>query len=743
MLALVAAAWPAAADDVERAINGHLAHGKQLLQQGQPAAAQAEFRAILQFDATHQEALRLMTKAQRALEAERTQAARSQLQLRDQAVDIAVKMAREKEGERSRREAKARTQVAKAREQQIKLYYTKGMSLYREGRFQEAIDVWQQMALVDPTHALVRDTQRLITRAETKQAELRARASARLAPGTAGAPVTALEGQLTAKRIEIDMLLKYAKIAEKERNHDLAVGLLQRVLADDPSHEPAQKMLERVQLAKLERQEERLEARMQRDEQAMLNDVMAAQVLPDAKPVRLLPAPPARSARAIHEALRQPISLDFSDVPLSDVLDFIADAASISIIPSPQLDLKTRRVSLNVKDLPLEQALKYLAKNQSLSYHIDQDAVLIASPEELANAPMQTRVFLLHNGLGAFALETAAIEPNPALAIDSIKELVQRTVPQPAGSKLVVDERGGSLVMTNTAEHLAETERLLSQLDITPVQVLIEARFIELVNVDLEHIGVESVLTGTLALDKKGAGDGSRDVGTGIASRAGHKFPALARESEGLNLTLQGILTGTQFESVLHLLQESQKTKTLSAPRVTALNNRTAQIRVVDEFNFPTRFEVSLIQFDINGDGDFDDAGETEFANVPQDFKKRDVGILLNVTPSVGKDGKTITLVLAPEVSAFSSFRDLGGGVTVPQFTSSQLTTSVVIEDGQTVALGGLMKDATTQELTKVPFFGDLPVVGGLFRQNEETSTRRNLLIFITARLLAPRGPTT
>ena len=127
----------------------------------------------------------------------------------------------------------------------------------------------------------------------------------------------------------------------------------------------------------------------------------------------------------------------------------------------------------------------------------------------------------------------------------------------------------------------------------------------------------------------------------------------------------------------------------------------------------------------------------------PKDLQKRDVGILLNVTPSVGNDLKTMTLVLAPEVSSFSQFRDLGGDVTVPEFTSSQLTTSVVVEDGQTVVLGGLMKDSTSDSTVKVPFLGDLPVVGGLFRQKETSSTLKNLLIFITAKILAPRGDTT
>jgi type II secretory pathway component GspD/PulD (secretin) len=355
---------------------------------------------------------------------------------------------------------------------------------------------------------------------------------------------------------------------------------------------------------------------------------------------------------------------------------------------------------------------------------------------------MQTRVFFLDSGLSPFALETAALQPNPVMPMDSIAKLIQDSVPQPANSKFILDERTGSLIATNTAENLALIERLLGDLDVTPVQVLIEARFIELVMTDLSHLGLEAILTGNAALTKKGDKNDTAGPGHQLASGGGIKFPTLAREDEGLNFTIEGVLTGTQFETVLHALEESRKSKTLSAPRVTTLNNQTATIRVVEEFNYPTRYEVSLIQFDINGDGDFDDAGETEFANVPQDLQKRDVGILLNVTPSVGKDQKTITLVLAPEVSQFSQFRDLGGGVTVPEFTSSQLTTSVFLEDGHTVVLGGLMKDSTSETRTKVPVLGDVPLLGNLFKQKESSSTRTNLLIFITARILGPRGQT-
>jgi type II secretory pathway component GspD/PulD (secretin) len=738
------AVWaePADTNDPQQAIAEHLAIGKQLLEQGNPSAAQDAFRTILEIDATHSEALRLMTKAQREIEATRARAERTQQRLKEQAQRLAMELAREKARLRAQQEREAQQQVARAREQQLKYLYNRGLRLYEDGAYQEAIDTLQQMVLLDPAHPLVHAAQRLISRAETKVSASRARARAQVSPQPAAVP--ALEQQLTAKRIEIDTLLKYAKLAQKDRNYDLVMDLTQQILASDPQHRAAQALLEHAQLAKLDAEQQRLEHLVERDERQMVNEVVKAQILPETQTVRLSPPAAALRQAAMSARLQQPISLEFDDVPLSDVLEFIADAANVSIIPSPQLNLKERRASLKIAQLPLEMAIKYLAKNQGLAYRVEEDAILLATAEEFENEPLQTRVFYLRSGIGPFALETAALASNPLLAMESLKSLIEQSVPQPPDAKLVFDERSGALIATNTTENLALIERLLSQLDVTPLQVLIEARFIELSMTDLEHLGLETVLTNDATLSKKTVPpSGSPGPGNILASGSGFKFPALSRESEGLNLTLQGVLTGTQFETVLHLLDETKKSKTLSAPRVTTLNNQPALIRVVDEFRYPTRYEVTLVQFDINGDGDFDDAGETEFVNVPQDFQKRDVGILLNVTPSVGKDLKTITLVLAPEVSSFSQFRDLGGGVTVPEFTTSQLTTSVVIEEGQTVVLGGLMKDSVSETVTKVPFFGDLPVFGPLFRQKSESATKKNLLIFITARLLAPRGPTT
>ena len=301
---------------------------------------------------------------------------------------------------------------------------------------QQSNSTLQQMVLLDPAHPLVHEAQRLISRAETKLAETRARARMHRSPQPGGA-VPELEEQLTAKRIEIETLLKYAKLAQKDRNYDLVMQLTQQVLASDPQHRGAQELLEHAQLAKLDGEQERLEHLVERGEREMVNEVVKAQILPEMTTVRMNPPPSPTPKEALSARLQQPISLEFDEVPLSDVLEFIADAANVSIIPSPKLNLKERLASLKLSELPLEMAIKYLAKNQSLAYRIEEDVILLATPEEFENEPLQTRVFYLRSGIGPFALETAALESNPLFAMESLKSLIEQMVPQPPDGKPV------------------------------------------------------------------------------------------------------------------------------------------------------------------------------------------------------------------------------------------------------------------------------------------------------------------
>jgi general secretion pathway protein D len=372
---------------------------------------------------------------------------------------------------------------------------------------------------------------------------------------------------------------------------------------------------------------------------------------------------------------------------------------------------------------------------------------------------METRVFLLKQGPGLFAAfepltktrESVALQATGIREMTTIKDILTEVIPELGDSSILVDERSGALIVTHVPYYLQRVEELLAELDVAPTQVLIEARFVEVTLTDTRELGIDHSLNADASLTKKGAGDGTQGPGLQLSTLGssllrGTKidFTDFTNQASGLNLTLQGILSGTQYQAVLHALAEDKKTKTLSAPRVTTLNNQTATIKVVTEFVYATRYEASVVREDLNGDGDFNDSvsgkKETRFVNVPQDFVTKDLGILLHVTPSVGQDLRTITLALKPEVSEKKTEDTFGGEVVLPRFSARNLETTVVIENGETVVLGGLMKDTTSKTTTKVPVLGSLPLLGRFFRKDDDSTERSNLLIFVSAQVVNPAG---
>jgi general secretion pathway protein D len=135
----------------------------------------------------------------------------------------------------------------------------------------------------------------------------------------------------------------------------------------------------------------------------------------------------------------------------------------------------------------------------------------------------------------------------------------------------------------------------------------------------------------------------------------------------------------------------------------------------------------------------------------PGSFETRETGVILNVTPTVGPDGYTIDLTMVPEVAELVDWIQYGsstaaGGVSftynIPQpvFASRNVTTSIVIWDGQTVVMGGLIREDLIKVKDKIPLLGDIPILGRLFRSEGEYSKKKNLLIFVTARLVDPSG---
>ncbi|MGI8432961.1 MAG: type II secretion system protein GspD, partial [Chthoniobacterales bacterium] len=241
---------------------------------------------------------------------------------------------------------------------------------------------------------------------------------------------------------------------------------------------------------------------------------------------------------------------------------------------------------------------------------------------------------------------------------------------------------------------------------------------------------------------------------------------------------LGGVLTDPKFQLVIRALNQKKGVDLLSAPRVTTKSGQRAVIEIVREFRYPTQFDPPKIPDHVGGGSLLGGSASSipVTPTTPTGFETRNTGVTLEVEPVVGPDGVTIDLNLVPQVVEFEGFINYGSpilspatsltsdifnafgtiiGQTVvpipasvitpnvinqPIFNSRKVTTSVSVWDGQTVVLGGLMREDVQKTEDRTPILGDIPIVGRLFRTNTDQHIKRNLVIFVTARLVNPAG---
>jgi general secretion pathway protein D len=234
---------------------------------------------------------------------------------------------------------------------------------------------------------------------------------------------------------------------------------------------------------------------------------------------------------------------------------------------------------------------------------------------------------------------------------------------------------------------------------------------------------------------------------------------------------IAGIFTNPQFQVVIRALSQKKGVDLMSAPKVTTKSGRKAIVRVAREFPYPTEFNAPEPPppSTVSGTGSTISPPPGTFVSqgvvtpsTPTAFETRNLGVTLEVEPIIGPDGYTIDLNLSPEVVEFDGFINYGSTINgpifnvltqqiqtailtqnvinQPIFSTRKVTTSVSIWDGQTVALGGLVREDVQKVQDKVPILGDIPLAGRLFRSNVDQKIKRNLIIFVTARLMDAEG---
>lgn len=438
------------------------------------------------------------------------------------------------------------------------------------------------------------------------------------------------------------------------------------------------------------------------------------------------------------------LSLNFQNIEVRSVLQVIADFTGFNIITG---DNVSGTITLRLKDVPWDQALDIIMQTRGLGMRKNGNVIWIAPNEELA-AKEKARLDAEQEIADREPLVTQSFAAKYQKAED-LKRLIS-DAKQPMLSKrgsAVVDLRSNTLFVQDTERTLARIEKIINQVDVPVRQVLIESRIVLADDgyskslgakfgiakgvgsrdSGIVTIGGNSVASNNLAYQsgKLNTGTttttGTQAAANGSASATASNVSSAAATDGGLNVNLPSTMStaGTIGLSLLKLpagillnlelsaAEADNKTKTISSPKVIAGNQQKAIIESGVEIPYQ---EASS-------------SGATSVS-----FKKATLG--MEVTPQITPDNKINMDLLVK--------KDSKGDVTngVPAINTNRVETKVLVDNGETAVLGGIFEETTSKSLDKVPFFGDLPVLGHLFKRTLNSTEKNELLIFITPKLL-------
>ena len=414
------------------------------------------------------------------------------------------------------------------------------------------------------------------------------------------------------------------------------------------------------------------------------------------------------------------LSLNFQNVEVRSVLNVIADFTDLNIITS---DSVGGSLTLRLKDVPWDQALALILQTRGLDMRKSGNVIWIAPRDELATK--EKLALEAQQQIGDLeTLRTENFVLNFAKADEMQRLLVnpQNRLLSKRGS-VVADTRTNQIFVQDIQVRLDDVRRLLSQLDVPTRQVLIEARIVEATDSFSKNLGARLGIHQPQGSNN--AMVGGRIADTGFHSGQSATTPDFINDSLGVNMPAAGtggfnagvfslILFPQDRSRFLNLevsaLESDGKGKVISSPRVLTANNVDA---VIEQGT-----QIPYQQATSSG------ATSVAFANA---------NLALKVKPQITPDGK-INMLLDINNDSVGTTTAAG-----PSINTKHVKTQVLVENGGTVVIGGIYTQNTNQTVTKVPFFGDLPFIGAMFRNNSRSDTKTELLVFITPRIVEER----
>jgi type IV pilus assembly protein PilQ len=420
-------------------------------------------------------------------------------------------------------------------------------------------------------------------------------------------------------------------------------------------------------------------------------------------------------------------TFNFQDIPVRSALQLIADESGLNLVAS---DSVTGGVTLRLDNVPWDQALDVILRAKSLDKRRDGNVVWIAPQGELAKYEQDIADAKL-KAQDTAELITDYVPISYGKASDIAKLLTTGSLQSTSGGtsnnsqhgflstrgSVAFDVRTNTLLLNDTPDKIKQLRELISVLDKPVQQVLIESRLVVATDNFERDLGAKFGISGKQTNSGNVISTGGTDNGTGTASGLNFNLPATTTGGS-FGLAILGANYSVDLE--LSAAQTEGRTEVISSPRVITANQQEAVIRQGQEIGYVTYQ---------NSAGSAAGSGTATVA-----FK--DAVLELKVTPTITADNR-IYLLINVTKDALAGYITVPGSGQVPTINTSSVNTSALVDNGQTVVLGGIYEINNSDTVVKVPGLGDIPILGALFRQSSRTNTKAELLIFVTPRILS------
>jgi len=597
---------------------------------------------------------------------------------------------------------------------------------------------------------------------------------------------------------EVQELLAEAEQFRRTGQWDEAEARLKRILGIDSYNIAATKQLERIDAEKYQYDERaRLESRDEMLRQLEekwyepIENKDATTIAQEGQPSII-----ANTNFGLDQKLKDIfLSLDFSNATIEEATIFLSNESKrldsehkgVNFVIQPEASTTAKPVTITLNNVPLGEALRYVCQLANVKYKVQDYAISIVpfsqNTEDLisrtfivepnfvappsAGGVIESATSALTSGIRPIApTATATPAPNEGGGDTVRQALIAKGLKFPPGASAVYTPTTGQLTVVDTADQMELLEELVNAGQAPTLMVRIATKFVEINQTDLNDLTFNTGFNIATAASTYIPHTTTPQFSTALPGALGFTPDSIEQLITPAATTLntfafRGFINAAQYNLVITALSQKKSADLLSDPSVYTKSGEQGVLEAVRVFPYPISFDPPTLVTQTTAGTTITTVNTftppTVIATTPTDFKRRNVGVRLVVKPQVTADNKTVDLSLFPEVTDFEGFIDYGSEIFIanpdgtqsalstndinqPVFSTRRINTKVLIHDGSTVVLGGLIRDDIQTINDKVPLLGDLPLIGRLFQSKAISNTKKNLIIFVTANIYQNDG---